>query len=111
MTEGGMKIEKMEHGDEKGQSPKMGDLVTVHYRGTYTNGGQFDSSYDRGEPAVFPVGGLIEGWNQALMMMKPGDKWKLTIPPELAYGEPGKGPIGPNETLVFDVHLIDVKAP
>ena len=92
-----------------GRSPTVSDSVTVHYRGTLVDGKQFDSSYDRGEPATFPVNGVIAGWTEALQLMKEGDKWKLTIPPQLAYGERGAGKlIPPNSTLVFEVELIKV---
>ena len=90
--------------------PGPADLATVHYRGTLIDGTQFDSSYDRGQPATFPVGGVIPGWTEALQMMKPGAKWQLFIPAELAYGERGAGQdIGPNATLLFDVELISVE--
>ena len=81
----------------------------MHYRGTLTNGKEFDSSYSRGQPATFPVNGVIKGWTEALQLMKEGAKYKLTIPPDLAYGSGGAGGvIGPNETLIFDVELIKV---
>jgi FKBP-type peptidyl-prolyl cis-trans isomerase len=91
----------------KGPAPKTGDTVTVHYTGWLTNGKIFDSSRQRGEPASFPVGGLIPGWNEALALMTPGARWKLTIPAELGYGAQGSPPtIPPNSTLIFDVELI-----
>jgi FKBP-type peptidyl-prolyl cis-trans isomerase FklB len=84
--------------------------VTVHYRGTLVDGTEFDSSYERGEPVTFPVGGVIPGWTEALQLMKEGAKWQLFIPPSLAYGEKGAGQvIGPNSTLIFDVELISVQ--
>lgn len=94
-----------------GKTPKATDTVKTNYRGTLIDGKQFDSSYDRGEPAEFPVNGVIPGWTEALQLMKVGDKWQLFIPANLAYGanpRPG-GPIGPNATLVFDIELLDVK--
>ncbi|MEK2646039.1 FKBP-type peptidyl-prolyl cis-trans isomerase [Bdellovibrio sp. BCCA] len=91
-----------------GASPKKEDVVKVHYKGTLTNGEQFDSSYDRGQPAEFPVGGVIPGWTEALQLMKVGGKAKLFIPPELAYGPSGRPGIPPNSVLVFDVELIDI---
>ncbi|KYG65503.1 hypothetical protein AZI86_00025 [Bdellovibrio bacteriovorus] len=95
-----------------GATPKKEDVVKVHYKGTLTNGEQFDSSYDRGQPAEFPVGGVIPGWTEALQLMKVGGKAKLFIPPELAYGPSGRPGIPPNSVLVFDVELIEiVKAP
>lgn len=94
----------------KGKSPKETDQVTVNYRGTLPNGKEFDSSYKRGQPATFPVNGVIRGWTEALQMMKPGAKWMLWIPPELAYGPNGAGAdIGPNQALIFEVELLDVK--
>lgn len=93
-----------------GASPVSGDLVTVHYRGMFTYGGEFDSSYARGEPATFPSDRLIAGWVEALPLMRVGESWDLFIAPELAYGSRGTpgGPIGPNEALVFQLELIDV---
>jgi FKBP-type peptidyl-prolyl cis-trans isomerase FklB len=94
----------------KGKSPKSTDTVTVHYRGTLIVGKEFDSSYRRGEPATFPVNGVISGWTEALQLMKVGAKWQLFIPSNLAYGEKGAGNvIGPNAALIFDVELIAVK--
>lgn len=91
-----------------GATPKKDDVVKVHYKGTLTNGEQFDSSYDRGQPAEFPVGGVIPGWTEALQLMKVGGKAKLFIPPDLAYGPSGRPGIPPNSVLVFDVELIDI---
>jgi len=92
-----------------GKMPKEGDSVTVHYRGTLIDGTEFDSSYGRGEPVTFPVGGVIPGWVEALQLMKEGSKWELFIPASLAYGERGAPPlIGPNSTLVFEVELVSV---
>lgn len=91
-----------------GASPKKEDVVKVHYKGTLTNGEQFDSSYDRGQPAEFPVGGVIPGWTEALQLMKVGGKAKLFIPPELAYGPSGRPGIPPNSVLIFEVELVDI---
>ncbi|MEK2688165.1 FKBP-type peptidyl-prolyl cis-trans isomerase [Bdellovibrio sp. GT3] len=91
-----------------GAMPKKEDVVKVHYKGTLTNGEQFDSSYDRGQPAEFPVGGVIPGWTEALQLMKVGSKAKLFIPPELAYGPSGRPGIPPNSVLVFEVELMDI---
>lgn len=92
-----------------GVSPKDGDTVTVDYAGTLVNGTEFDSSYKRGQPATFPVNGVIAGWTEALKLMRPGAEWELYIPASLAYGEAGAPPaIGPNETLIFKVKLISV---
>ena len=95
----------------EGASPKAEDTVTVHYRGTLVDGTEFDSSYGRGEPATFPVNGVIPGWTEALQLMKKGAKYELYIPAELAYGQRGAGPaIGPNATLIFEVELLDIES-
>jgi FKBP-type peptidyl-prolyl cis-trans isomerase FklB len=108
VTASGLQYKVLEAGE--GNSPMPSDVVTVHYRGTLVDGTQFDSSYDRGQPATFPVGGVIAGWTEALQLMKPGAKWQLVIPADLAYGERGAGQvIGPNSTLLFDVELISVE--
>lgn len=92
-----------------GDKPKVTDKVKCHYHGTLISGEVFDSSVDRGQPAVFPVNGVIAGWVEALQMMEVGSKWRLFIPPHLAYGEHGAGgSIGPQATLLFDVELIDI---
>ncbi len=94
-----------------GAMPTANDTVTTHYRGSLLNGKVFDESYSRGEPISFPVTGVIKGWTEALQLMKVGSKWELYIPASLAYGERGAGQmIGPNETLVFEVELLAVKA-
>jgi FKBP-type peptidyl-prolyl cis-trans isomerase FklB len=94
-----------------GENPKADDTVSVNYRGTLIDGTEFDSSEKRGQAASFRVGGVIKGWTEALQLMKPGAKWQLFIPSDLAYGPRGTpgGPIGPNETLIFEVELIKVK--
>lgn len=90
-------------------SPKPEDTVEVHYHGTLIDGTVFDSSVDRGQPVTFPVNGVIAGWTEALQLMKVGDKYQLTIPSELAYGERGtSGKIGPSAVLIFDVELLAV---
>lgn len=91
-------------------SPESGDMVTVHYRGLFPHGEEFDSSYSRGEPATFPSNRLIAGWVEALPLMRVGERWELYIPADLAYGERGTpgGPIGPNQALVFELELLDV---
>ena len=97
--------------DGTGKTPKATDTVKTHYRGTLINGTEFDSSYKRGEPAEFPVNGVIKGWTEALQLMKEGAKWQLFIPSNLAYGERGAGQaIGPNATLIFDIELLDIEA-
>jgi len=104
----GLQYKVIEEGS--GKTPTASDTVTVNYRGTLIDGSEFDSSYKRGEPASFPVGGVIAGWTEALQLMKEGAKWQLVIPSDLAYGERGAGPvIGPNATLVFDVELIKIQ--
>ena len=95
----------------KGPKPAATDTVVCNYRGTLINGTEFDSSYKRGEPATFPVGGVIKGWTEALQLMPVGSKWQLFIPSDLAYGERGAGAdIGPNATLIFEVELISIKS-
>lgn len=92
-----------------GAKPTLNDQVTTHYTGKLINGTTFDSSVDRGEPATFPVSGVIAGWTEALQLMPTGSKWRLYIPSNLAYGERGAGgSIGPNETLIFDIELISI---
>jgi len=93
-----------------GASPAPSDTVTVNYRGSLLDGTEFDSSYKRGQPATFPVGGVIPGWTEALQMMPVGSKWKLFIPSPLAYKEQGNRGIPPNSTLIFEVELLDTKA-
>lgn len=106
-TESGLQYEVLKEGT--GNLPKETDKVTVHYHGTLIDGTVFDSSVDRGEPATFPVNGVIPGWVEALQLMKEGAKYKLFIPSDLAYGERGAGgAIGPNATLVFEVELISI---
>jgi FKBP-type peptidyl-prolyl cis-trans isomerase FklB len=91
--------------------PGASDTVTVNYRGTLLDGTEFDSSYKRNQPATFPVGGVIHGWTEALQKMTVGSKWKLFIPADLAYGESGRPGIPPNSVLIFEVELLDTKAP
>ncbi len=106
-TGSGLQYKSLVAGD--GETPKASDSVTVHYKGTLTDGTIFDSSYDRGEPATFPVGGVISGWTEALQLMNVGDKFELTIPSDLAYGPTGSGPvIGPDAVLVFEVELLAI---
>ena len=93
---------------EDALSPERGDLVTVHYRGLFPHGEEFDSSYSRGQPATFPSDRLIRGWVEALPLMRVGETWELYIPPDLGYGVRGTpgGPIGPNQALVFQLELV-----
>ncbi len=93
-----------------GPKPTATDTVSCNYRGTLINGTEFDSSYKRGQPTKFPVGGVIKGWTEALQLMPVGSKWQLVIPPDLAYGDRGAGPdIGPGATLVFEVELLSIQ--
>ena len=108
VTESGLQYKEVVSGE--GEIPTSDKTVVVHYKGTLTDGTQFDSSYDRGEPAEFPVTGVIQGWVEALQLMNVGDKFELTIPSDLAYGTRGSGQtIGPDATLLFDVELIEIK--
>ena len=105
-TKSGLQYKVLKEG--KGPSPKPTDVVRTHYHGTLINGEVFDSSVQRGEPAEFPVNGVIPGWTEALQQMKVGSKWQLFVPPNLAYGEDGFQDIPPNKTLVFEVELLDI---
>ncbi len=106
-TDSGLQYQVLASG--KGASPKRTDTVRVHYHGTLINGKVFDSSVDRGDPARFPVNRVIPGWTEALQKMKVGDKWKLFIPADLAYGAQSPDPsIGPNSVLIFEVELLDI---
>lgn len=107
-TASGLQYKVLKEGN--GPQPKPTDTVTVNYRGTLINGTEFDSSYKRGQPATFPVNGVIKGWTEALELMKVGSKYELFIPASLAYGERAVSPdLGANSTLIFDVELLDAK--
>ena len=107
VTESGLQYEVVAKGD--GEKPVPASTVRVHYHGTLIDGTTFDSSYERGQPAEFPVGGVIEGWTEALQLMEVGAKYRLYVPHELAYGEQGAGAaIAPYSTLIFDVELLDI---
>ena len=98
--------------DGNGAQPKSSDTVTVNYRGTLIDGTEFDSSYKRGQPATFPVSGVIKGWTEALQLMKAGSKYQLFIPPNLAYADHSPGAqIPPNSLLIFEVELMSVQSP
>jgi FKBP-type peptidyl-prolyl cis-trans isomerase len=94
-----------------GPKPKATDTVKVNYLGTKIDGEKFDSSYDRGQPATFPLNGVIKGWSEGLQLMPVGSKYKLFVPADLAYGENAPGQIGPNATLVFEVELLGIENP
>ena len=102
----GLQFEVLTQGE--GAKPSREDSVRTHYHGTLIDGTVFDSSYERGQPAEFPVGGVIAGWTEALQLMNAGSKWRLYVPSELAYGAQGVGSIPPHSVLVFDVELLDV---
>lgn len=106
-TTSGLQYKVLEEG--RGSKPKATDMVTVHYRGRLLDGTEFDNSYDRAQPARVPVNKVIEGWVEALQLMNVGSRWELYIPPHLAYREGGAlGVIGPNETLIFEVELLEI---
>lgn len=106
-TDSGLQYMPLEEGN--GAKPKATDKVSVHYKGTLIDGTEFDSSYKRGQPATFPLNGVIPGWTEGLQLMKEGAKYRFFIPSNLAYGERGAGPvIGPNATLIFDVELLSI---
>src|SRR6266704_4574464 len=107
-TASGLQYKAIKEGT--GAQPKGNDTVTVNYRGTLINGTEFDSSYKRGQPATFPLNGVIKGWTEGLQLMKAGSKYQFFVPPNLAYGDRALGPdIAPNSTLIFDVELLGVK--
>jgi FKBP-type peptidyl-prolyl cis-trans isomerase FklB len=107
-TDTGLQYEILTEGS--GESPVTSDTVVVHYRGMLLDGTEFDSSYARENPATFPLEGIVKGWQEALQLMKVGGKWKVFLPSELAYGAQGAGNrIGPNETLIFEIELLEIK--
>ncbi len=109
VTASGLQYQVLKAGT--GPKPKSTDKVSVHYHGTLIDGKVFDSSVNRGTPSQFPVTGVIKGWVEALQLMETGAKWKLFIPPELAYGEPGRPSIPPNSALIFEVELLEILPP
>lgn len=108
VTESGLQYEILTEGT--GPLPTAEDYAEVHYAGSLLDGTEFDSSYKRGEPATFPVGGLIPGWVEALQLMPTGSKWRLTIPSEIAYGDREAGPIPANSVLIFEMELLSIKS-
>ncbi|MDF1615276.1 FKBP-type peptidyl-prolyl cis-trans isomerase [Desulfurivibrio dismutans] len=107
VTDSGLQYRVFDEG--AGDSPGVDDVVSVHYEGRLVDGTVFDSSLERGEPAVFPVAGVIPGWTEALQLMQEGDKWEIVLPAELAYGKQGVPPvIGPDSVLVFRVELLEI---
>ena len=109
-TASGLQYKVLTSGDASGDSAAIDDTVVVHYRGSLINGTVFDSSYSRGDPATFGLESIIPGWQEVLQLMKPGDKWAVVLPSDLAYGKQGSGQsIGANATLLFDIELLEVK--
>lgn len=106
-TATGLKYEVLELGE--GANPSLSDTVTVHYRGELLDGTVFDSSYDRGQPTSFPLGRVVKGWQEGIQLMPVGSKYRFEIPPALAYGDRGVGPIPPNSTLIFHVELLGIQ--
>lgn len=109
VTKSGLQYKVITEGT--GKVPTKDDVIKAHYKGTLTTGEQFDSSYERGQPAEFPVGGVIPGWTEALQMMKVGSKFQLWIPAELAYGPAARPGIPANSVLAFEVELLDIVKP
>lgn len=102
----GVQYRIIEEGD--GSRPGMESTVKVHYRGSKTNGHEFDSSFARGVPEEFAVSSVLKGWQEVLPLMKTGSTWQVFVPPELAFGARGNPPVGPNEALVFDLKLVEI---
>jgi len=109
-TDSGLQYKIIAAGDKKGPAISSADTVTVDYRGKLIDGSEFDSSYSRGVPATFPVNGVIKGWQEALVLMKPGAKWQLFIPPDLAYGPRAQPKIPANSLLIFEVNVLSAES-
>jgi FKBP-type peptidyl-prolyl cis-trans isomerase FklB len=109
-TASGLEYKIISAGDKKAPDIKPSDKVTVEYRGKLIDGSEFDSSYSRGVPATFPVNGVIKGWQEALVLMKPGAKWQLFIPPDLAYGDNPRPKIPGGSVLIFEVTLVSAES-
>ena len=107
-TSSGLRYKVINDGEAGGKKPTARSNVTVHYRGVFIDGREFDSSYKRGAPATFPLNAVISGWTEGVQLMKEGDKFEFAIPYDLAYGERGGGSIPPRQTLVFEVELLKV---
>lgn len=107
VTDSGLQYEVLSAGD--GATPQGSDTVSTHYQGRFIDGSEFDSSYKRGQPLDIPVGGVIAGWTEALLLMQVGDKWRLTIPHHLGYGENNHGPIPGKSVLIFEMELLAIK--
>lgn len=107
-TSSGLRYRKIKEGEPAGKSPSARDSVTVHYKGTFIDGREFDSSYKRNAPATFPLNAVISGWTEGVQLMKEGETFEFVIPYDLAYGERGGGSIPPRQTLNFVVELIKV---
>lgn len=106
----GLQYEVLKSGEEGAKSPTLSDKVVAHYKGTLIDGTVFDSSIERGEPATFPLNGVIKGWQEALQLMKVGDKWKVYIPQEMGYGARGAGAqIPPYSALIFEIELLEIQ--
>lgn len=110
-TESGLQYRRIGRANPNGRQPTAADTVKVHYRGTFVDGRQFDSSYDRGEPAEFPLGRVIRGWTEGVALMREGEKFEFVIPASLGYGDRwvGGDELPPQSTLLFTVELIEVK--
>ena len=109
VTDSGLQYEVILEGEAGGTQPSLANQVTIHYRGTLIDGTEFDSSYSRGQPATFPVTGVIPGFSEGLQLMTVGSHYRFVIPSDMAYGPQGSGPdIGPNATLIFEIELIEV---
>jgi FKBP-type peptidyl-prolyl cis-trans isomerase len=109
VTPSGLQYKILKSGPASGPTPKAEDEVKVNYEGQLLDGTVFDSTYQRGEPAVFGVNGLIAAWTEALQLMRPGDEWELYAPANLAYGDDGAGPIPPGSVLKFKIELLAIK--
>ncbi|WP_411288975.1 FKBP-type peptidyl-prolyl cis-trans isomerase [Phenylobacterium sp.] len=110
-TESGLQHRRVKAAPAASPKPEPGATVTIHYTGTFIDGREFDSSRTRGEPATFPLGQLIKGWQEGVPMMRVGERWLFLIPADLAYGDRSRAPIPPNSALYFDIELVAIPAP